>query len=535
MDAELRIYPNLLAHVLDAMNGIGKLPAGCAEQITSTAYVSLMALQLLQKGAQDNSAAANPHTAIAAQAHVAVQAGYDQLAALQTAEGGFGYWKGRPTDVALTAYVLRFLNAAAEFVELDPSIRTGARDYLVAHQAKSGAWTSYRWNLQKDGDDPNLTAYAARALASTKMDPKAKDIEKQKQAQAALKSALDFLEVTIDSWSDPYLAGNYAIAAVESGRAEHIENAKDVLRRLAHREGDATYWNLEANTSPFYGWGFSGRLETTALAVTALAKLQSTPADHEVADVTSRGLQYLLTHKDRYAMWYSTQATQNVLEAMIAALPPLTESAGESEATIKINGRLLRSIHLPRPEDAVGPITVSLPNDLANGANKIELVRQGNPPALNASLVTSYYIPWTESDATNKEAFKTGETRALRYKVLYDHTELKLGETVHCSIEAERIGFRGYGMMLAEVGLPPGAEVDRASLEKAEDAPGVFGYELQPDRVVYYVWPTAGGTSFAFDFRLRYRIQAMTATSTVYDYYNPEANATVAPVRFTVH
>ncbi|MGC1621054.1 MAG: hypothetical protein WA765_21365 [Candidatus Acidiferrum sp.] len=48
------------------------------------------------------------------------------------------------------------------------------------------------------------------------------------------------------------------------------------------------------------------------------------------------------------------------------------------------------------------------------------------------------------------------------------------------------------------------------------------------------MWPSAGGTSFAFDFRTRYRIEAMTVPSVVYDDYNPEANATVAPVRFTV-
>jgi A-macroglobulin receptor binding domain len=117
---------------------------------------------------------------------------------------------------------------------------------------------------------------------------------------------------------------------------------------------------------------------------------------------------------------------------------------------------------------------------------------------------------------------------------LYDHNDLHLGERVHCSVEAERIGFRGYGMMLAEVGLPPGAEVDRASLEQAETAPGVSGYEIQPDRVVFYLWPTAGGSSFGFDFRMRYRIEAMSAPSRVYDYYNPEANAAVAPVLFNV-
>jgi hypothetical protein len=34
---------------------------------------------------------------------------------------------------------------------------------------------------------------------------------------------------------------------------------------------------------------------------------------------------------------------------------------------------------------------------------------------------------------------------------------------------------------------------------------------------------------------MRYRMEPMTAGSTLYDYYNPEANAMVTAVRFTVH
>ena len=42
-------------------------------------------------------------------------------------------------------------------------------------------------------------------------------------------------------------------------------------------------------------------------------------------------------------------------------------------------------------------------------------------------------------------------------------------QEINCTVEAERIAFRGYGMLLAEIGLPPGADVDRASLEKARE------------------------------------------------------------------
>jgi uncharacterized protein YfaS (alpha-2-macroglobulin family) len=91
-------------------------------------------------------------------------------------------------------------------------------------------------------------------------------------------------------------------------------------------------------------------------------------------------------------------------------------------------------------------------------------------------------------------------------------------------------------MMLAEIGLPPGAEVDRASLERAMKASdwGISQYDMLPDRVVFYLWPHAGGVKFSFAFKPRYGLKALTTPSVLYDYYNPEARAVVEPVPFFV-
>jgi hypothetical protein len=152
---------------------------------------------------------------------------------------------------------------------------------------------------------------------------------------------------------------------------------------------------------------------------------------------------------------------------------------------------------------------------------------------MQTNVITSYYVPWAQSEATETENFKAGDTRALKLKVDFDRREAKIGEAVTCRLDAERIGFAGYGMMIAEIGLPPGVEVDRESLEKARQN-GVDGYEVQPDRVVFYLWPSAGGSHFQFVFRPRFGMNAMSAPSILYDYYNPEANAAVVPIRFTV-
>src|SRR5207253_10106904 len=126
----------------------------------------------------------------------------------------------------------------------------------------------YEWYKEENKEDANLTSYVTRALA---LAVSKTDSKQREELAPSLKRALEYLEDEIGSWRDPYLVGNYALAAVATGRREYKVRAQSLLDSLAHNEGPATYWNLEANTSPFYGWGVGGRCETTALAVAPLA------------------------------------------------------------------------------------------------------------------------------------------------------------------------------------------------------------------------------------------------------------------------
>jgi hypothetical protein len=55
-----------------------------------------------------------------------------------------------------------------------------------------------------------------------------------------------------------------------------------------------------------------------------------------------------------------------------------------------------------------------------------------------------------------------------------------------------------------------------------------------PDRLIVYLWPHAGGTKFSFSFKPRFGLKAVSAPSTIYDYYNPEAHAVVEPAAFDI-
>ena len=532
--AELKIYPNLMAHVVESVEAIMERPYGCGEQTISSTYPSLLLLRNQRQAGQDSP--------LGARAQKYLRAGYARLLNYRDSSGGFTYWGHGDPDLALTAYALRFLSEASDLIAVDDDLIEGARAWLIKQQHADGSWAAYDYGSQNEnkGRTAMLTAYIARVLAMTQ---KKSDANKSKpnpnalDPASSLRHALDFLAARTDALDEPYMIASYALAAIDSGDKTRADQAIAKLRLLAHDENGAAYWSLETNT-PFYGWGLAGRVETTALVVQALARAQQTSETASQANESfvTRGLLFLLREQDRYGVWYSTQATINVLDAMLELLAHDVNRAVPQAVQIMVNGQIVRSVALPPPNQLVTPITIDLSQFMQRGTNRIELRRPvGSSPA-SAQAVATYYLPWRESVATQEANWRQNGASGLRLITRFDKTEGKISEPINCHVEAERIGFSGYGMMLAEIGLPPGAEVDRESLEKAMKGSdwSISQYDILPDRVIVYLWPRAGGSKFDFTLRPRFALKAQSAASIVYDYYNPEARAIVAPTRFVI-
>jgi len=86
-------------------------------------------------------------------------------------------------------------------------------------------------------------------------------------------------------------------------------------------------------------------------------------------------------------------------------------------------------------------------------------------------------------------------------------------------------------MLLVEFGLPPGSEVDEDAL--MTEAGG--RYEIRPDRVVLYLWPSAEGETVTIRFRPRIAGRFHAAPTSVEDYYNPLARIILPPLLFEVN
>jgi hypothetical protein len=538
--AELKLYPSLMAHVTESVEGILERPYGCGEQTISSTYPSIL---ILRRNRQ--MATRSPLTA---KAERYSQLGYRRLLNYRTQDGGFSYWGRGEADVALTAYALRFLHDAREFLPVDDDVIKAARDWLIRYQRIDGSWPAHDYYSETENSRRTalLTAFVARVLALTSRSVNTEGTIGIKDGMNSLElqRALSYLSKRSEEIDEPYLLASYALAALEIGDKQAGTRATTRLRALAHNEGELTYWALETNT-PFYGWGLAGRVETTALVIQALvrfANAQSAPKPNLQTEdrLVRSGLLFLLRQKDRYGVWYSTQATINVLDTLIGLLATDVATADArnsvAPAAIFINGEPAVSINLPPTDQTASVIRTDISRFLRTGTNHVELRRATGSAFASAQLVANYYVPWSPSASGQRSAAKNGESTSLRLTVTFDKNAGKVNEDFVCHVTAERVGFSGYGMMLAEIGLPPGAEVDRASLESAmkNSGWGLSQYDVLPDRVVVYLWPRAGGVNFDFKFRSRFGLTAKTAPSVVYDYYNPEARAVVAPATFVV-
>ena len=533
---ELKIYPNLMAHVLESIEAILERPYGCAEQTISSTYPSVL---LLQYGKESDKGSSVP----LARARRYVQLGYERLLSYRTSTGGFSYWGRGDADVAITAYALMFLHDARNFVPVDESVAADARTWLLNQAKPDGHWADNSYWIKDENQVRSalLTAYIARVLTMTRLEtPGTGKNQLESMSNEALERALVWVKPHAEQYDEPYLIASYALALSGAGGTDdriNLDHALERLRSVVHTEGDGAYWSLETNT-PFYGWGRAGRLETTALVIEALQRGPNQKSDDKLI---SRGLLFLLSNQDRYGIWYSTQATVNVLQALGSfvsenggAQHSSVEPGKTEDASILVDGKLTTHVTLPAVRELSPPITTDLSRFVSTGVHRIEIQRSGQSSQASGQIVATYYVPWDSTKRDRPSRLESSD--ALELRVHYDKTTVGVGDVVSCEVTAKRIGFSGYGMMLAEVGLPPGAEVDRSSLEHAMSGSAwdINQYDVLPDRLIFYIWPHAGGTTFSFSFRPRFGLSAETTPSVLYDYYNPDASSVVMPTEFVV-
>jgi hypothetical protein len=501
--ANLTVYPTVLAQVSEAVEAVLQRPWGCAEQTISSAYPSVLLLESLKR-----AAVARPPLEERARRYLRVA--LEKLRSFQGPSGGLTYFGSGSEDSALTAYELGFLLDARPFVEIDESTLSGAAGALLKSQLQDGSWSEPGSGSRKLA----TTAFAATALARTGSPTNL----------SAARRALSYLETFVAASSalgkeeEAYTLAAFVLLTDAAGETARGDAAVARLRALGKpAAGGGVFWNA-GSTSPFWSWGRAGDVEATALAARALL---GRPGSRALAD---KALFYLLGAKDQFGIWFSGHATKEALGALLAGSGEAVPVA--AEVVVRVGDKIVRRI--PLVAGSSDAIPVDLSSEVHGGQNAIAVEAPEEVRAI-VHIVVRSDVPWRAPTTSPDLAFDVG----------FDRTRARAGQEIVANVVARRTSALGGGMLLAEVGIPPGAEVDRAALQDIvrDYRRGIWQYDVQPDRVVFYVWSlwtTGTEARFSFRFRPRYPIKALTAPSSLVDYYNPDARVTLPPTRFIV-
>ncbi|MBI5537016.1 MAG: hypothetical protein HY898_30120 [Deltaproteobacteria bacterium] len=501
-DLYVKVYGGPLSQISEGLDGVFRMPHGCFEQVSSTTYPSVLALEFLARTKN-----ASPELESKARRYIA--AGYQRLVSFEVSGGGFSLYGSSPASTTLTAYGLMEFADMARVALVDEALMERTRDWLLKQRTPTGGWTKayyYAVNDRKPEDDDILTtAYVAWALAESSPAP---------QKDSRLASVLDTVaNASGPDLNDPYSLTLRANALLAGGRTNEARALLDRIVPLALRGEDGAHWTSK-HVGVLYSYGNSMEVEVTGLATHALAVAGMQP------ELRAGALDWLVARRGSYGTWSTTQATIAAMRALLDEAKPAPKDP--QDITVLADGQPVETFTMePRARDVHR--LISLRRFATTGNHSVELRATGGGD-ISYQLVGAHYVPWQRP---------TGAALAL--DVGFSSESVTPGATTSCRIKLAWKGKEDARVPLVEIGTPPAFEVEVDDLEallKSKDAL-VQRYSVERGKVTLYLSRLTEARPLEFDLRMRALRPArvMVPSSIAYLYYEPEVRAETKPVR----
>ncbi len=211
------------------------------------------------------------------------------------------------------------------------------------------------------------------------------------------------------------------------------------------------------------------------------------------------------------------------LKAMILSLGNATEEM-EGTVVVKVDGKSANEIKIT-PENCDVVRLVNLGTIENPGNHQVELELKGDGSILY-QIVGSYFVPWGKGE----------KVEPLSIAVNYDRTQLERNETVTCKVTARNNTPQRAEMVILDLGIPPGFQVERDALDGAVKAGKIARYTLTGRQATIYLRYLDNNQELSLEIPMKARlmITAKTPESKIYEYYNPEVNGYDMPEELNV-
>ncbi len=516
----VKVYPGVISQVVEGMEGMLRMPTGCFEQTSSSAYPNILVVDYIKKSRQ-----ASP--ALLARAETFLSAGYQRLLTFERPGGGFDWWGTGEPLIWLSAYGLQEFNDMARVYPIDRAILDRTRTWLMSQQDKDGTWSkigsTHGESIERMGDPKLLlTSYVAWSI----LDSMDKPAGWQKSPDGVkLGQAISYIRKHAPKADNAYilaLAAN-ALAAWDAKDDSTHDVLKQLLVKLDGLQQRKPEWKAicfpAGGQSISYGRDDALVVETTALATLAMLKHGG------FTNSVNQALTYLVKTKNAQGHWGSTQATILALKAMILGLggTPPKEAVPFS---IHVNGKKVADGEVnERNADLLQQFDLTA--HLVTGESDIAIEAKGETP-LTYQVVARHFEPRRERPQPEKPI--------LTVNVEYDRTTLSTADLLKAQATLRYSGKVPTYNVIVDLPIPPGFTVDAGDFAELVAAKKVQKFSVTARQVILYLGDVRPASEHRFDYALKpkYPIKAQAAPAVAYEYYTPANRAESKPVQLTV-
>ncbi len=485
IQAEFTAFPDVLDELFTGAESILQEPHGCFEQVSSSTFPNILALQFLKQSGQ-----IRPD--IEKRALALIQSGYNKLMAYEIAGGGFEWFGHPPAHEGLTAYgLLEFHEMKKVSNVVSEKMMNRTRDYLLDKRNGKGGFRQHSGKYGFSGALEEVTnAYIVYALSET--------------GTTDILTEYDQALAEATRSKDMYRMALVANAAFNMKRMDDYNKLLDYFRETIAKKG---FSDLKADHSIVRSYGQSLQSEIVSLWI--IAMLKSTSPD---IGFTNSCIQHLLS-KRSYGQFGSTQGTALALKALTEYATLIRTTREDGNIQIFVNNALADRMSYSK-ESRERLVLQDFADDLRQGDQAIRVLFDET----HESLPYSLDIRWNTKKPQSSDECKVALTTAL------SASTIKLNETVRMTITLKNKSSEGLPMTTAVIGIPAGLSVQPWQLRELQEK-GVFDfYEIiEGNLVIYYrEMAPAGHVAINLDLKAEIPGDFVARASSAYLYYSNE-------------
>ena len=487
LQATFSAFPDVISDLFHGAESILSEPHGCFEQVSSSTFPNILALQFMQQSEKIDPA-------VNTRALDFIKDGYKRLAAYEIAGGGFEWFGHPPAHEALSAYgLVEFYEMKKVYPNVDDAMLKRTRDWLLSRRDNKGGFKQNRGKYGFSAAPAEVNnAYIVYALALTGTT----DIRKEYE------TARD------EAWKskDSYRMALVANAAFALRAMDDYHRFVNYFQEVAHTRG---LTSLSAACSITYSWGISLSQETLGFWVQALAK-----EGYSHNTMMTACIQHILQNRS-YGGFGSTQATTVCLQALTTYASAMRTAQEGGEIQLTVNNQRGGLVTYEKDTQKKLELHDFAQNLTSNGPQSIRVAFDKTQHPIPFHL----QLQWSSKTPVSSDLCKVGIKTSLL------QTAVRVNETVRMNVTLTNKTHEGLPMTMAVVGIPGGLSAQPWQLKALQEKGAFDFYEIIGDRIAFYyreMGPSAVQT-IALDLKAEVAGRYTGAANSAYLYYNNES------------